>query len=281
MTDPANPVNYDRMTVPLVIFSDLDGTLLDHETYGFEAAKPAFEILKARGIPLVLASSKTAVEIATLREKMGFTHCPAIIENGSGLLPAGPFDTKSIDQTVYKKLRNTVQALPPHLRRLYQGFGDWTVAEITAKTGLPTHEAQQASKRQFSEPGLWSGTEKELASFIQHLTNHNISARHGGRFLTLSYGGTKGVKMGQILDRYTTDTTRPPSLALGDAPNDIEMLEAADIGVIIKNPHGTKIAPLQGEQTGTIRRSDKPGPEGWAYSVLSILHEMNLYSYKA
>lgn len=73
----------------LVVFSDLDGTLLDHETYSWQPARPALERMKGLGIPLILASSKTAIEIADLRAQMGFSHCPAIVENGAGLLRAG------------------------------------------------------------------------------------------------------------------------------------------------------------------------------------------------
>jgi hypothetical protein len=49
-----------------VVFSDLDGTLLDHETYSFDAARPGLDALKSRGIPLILASSKTRAEMQDL-----------------------------------------------------------------------------------------------------------------------------------------------------------------------------------------------------------------------
>ena len=71
------------MTRRMIVFSDLDGTLLDHETYSFEPARPALDRLKREGHVLVLASSKTAAEIAPLRDAMGFSHCPAIVENGA------------------------------------------------------------------------------------------------------------------------------------------------------------------------------------------------------
>jgi phosphoglycolate phosphatase-like HAD superfamily hydrolase len=47
LTAPAPP----KRLFPIV-FSDLDGTLLDHETYLFDAAQPALNALKARDIPL-------------------------------------------------------------------------------------------------------------------------------------------------------------------------------------------------------------------------------------
>ena len=56
-------------TPAFVVFSDLDGTLLDHSTYSWKAAAPALAALRDRGIPLILASSKTSAEIAESRLK--------------------------------------------------------------------------------------------------------------------------------------------------------------------------------------------------------------------
>ena len=55
----------------MLVFTDLDGTLLDHNDYGYGPALPALTELKARDIPLVLASSKTAAEIAPLHHDLG------------------------------------------------------------------------------------------------------------------------------------------------------------------------------------------------------------------
>ncbi|MGA0327631.1 MAG: hypothetical protein ACO3OK_11595, partial [Limisphaerales bacterium] len=41
-----------------VVVTDLDGSLLDHHTYSFEAALPALSVLKEEGIPLILNTSK-------------------------------------------------------------------------------------------------------------------------------------------------------------------------------------------------------------------------------
>jgi mannosyl-3-phosphoglycerate phosphatase len=63
-------------------------------------------------------------------------------------------------------------------------------------------------------------------------------------------------------------------MALGDAPNDIAMLEAADTGVIVANPHGAGIAKLPGESAGWIRRTALPGPDGWNEAVLDMIEHM-------
>lgn len=46
-----------------VIFSDLDGTLLDSQTDSFQAAEPTLLALRKQGTPLVLSTSKTRVKV--------------------------------------------------------------------------------------------------------------------------------------------------------------------------------------------------------------------------
>ena len=67
-----------------IIFSDLDGTLLDHKTYTFEPASEALSVLKSRKIPLILSSSKTKAEIERIQSKLTLKE-PFIFENGSGV----------------------------------------------------------------------------------------------------------------------------------------------------------------------------------------------------
>jgi HAD superfamily hydrolase (TIGR01484 family) len=75
----------------LIIFTDLDGTLLDYSTYSFEPALPALQLLKERDIPFIICSSKTKKEIEYYRKKIGNNH-PFISENGGGIfIPKGYF----------------------------------------------------------------------------------------------------------------------------------------------------------------------------------------------
>ena len=258
---------------PAIVFTDLDGTLLDHATYSFDAAKPALALLKQRAIPLILASSKTAAEIADLRARVGFSDCPAIVENGAGILESEGAVGSRNNEVIHHKLVDLLNSLPQRLREQFSGFSDWSAAELARRTGLPEAAATNAAKRRFSEPGIWSGSERERREFETLLAEKGIAARQGGRYLTLSFGATKADRMREIVNRYSQDGKRPRVIALGDAPNDIEMLEAADTGVIVANPHGSPLPELAGETKGRIRRTVRPGPEGWNESVLRILEE--------
>ncbi len=257
-----------------IVFSDLDGTLLDHATYAYAPARPALDRMKALGMPLILASSKTAQEIAALRRELGFEHCPAIVENGAGVMPPGPLDA-GLASDAYHRLRVALAALPHDLRQAYAGFGDWSAEEVARHTGLDIDQARMARARQYSEPGLWSGSEDALRDFLAVLGEQGIAARRGGRFLTLSFGSSKADRMDEIAASLNgAPGARPIALALGDAPNDMEMLEHADRGVIIANPASPGLPPLAGETTGRITRSILEGPAGWNDAVLRFLEEL-------
>lgn len=256
--------------LPLLVFTDLDGTLLCHETYSWTDARPALSALKRTGAGVVLASSKTAPEMAPLRADMGLTEWPAIVENGSGILPPQTLGTAQASE--YEAIRAALDNLPTEMREKFLGFGDMSVAQVCDATGLPAADAALARRRSYSEPGLWRGSDDERTIFMDALARNRITAREGGRFLTLSFGQTKADRMAEITAQYAPRHT----IALGDAPNDVEMLEAADYAVIVGNPHHTPLPLLQGEPSDRVIRTQRPGPEGWNAAVLELIGRLQL-----
>lgn len=253
----------------LIVFSDLDGTLLDHGNYSHAAAAAALARLRQLRVPLIFASSKTAAEIIPLREELGFDHCEAIVENGSGILGAHGENTSTENR--YLLIRQVLDRLPASIRAQYQGFADWSAQRVSDFTGLSLAEAENARKRRFSEPGLWLGGEEDKASFVEAVTAMGLTVQQGGRFLTLSFGGNKAERMMEIAARHAKEGRRPFVLALGDAPNDLAMIEQADLGVIIPNPAHSGIPQCKGEARGSIIRAEAAGPKGWNQVITSLL----------
>ena len=252
----------------LIVFTDLDGTLIDHDTYSFAPAKPALEALKLQSAGLVLASSKTAAEVIQLRQQVGAEDWPAIIENGAGLL--APRATEFPDSSEYHTVLSALASVPRDLRKLFLGFGDVSVEQVSKMTGLSGEAAALAKGRSFSEPGMWSGTAAQKEEFLAALAEHGVTAQQGGRFLTLSLGKNKVDQMRAIVKTYAPRHT----IALGDAPNDVAMLEAADIGIVVANPARAPLPRLKTEDAGRIVRTTQAGPTGWNVAILDALKSL-------
>lgn len=244
----------------LLVITDLDGTLLEHQTYDSTPAHPMLARLACAGVPVVLASSKAAAEIVPLQERLGLSRWPAVVENGAAL-SGGAFD-----DSAYRRIRAVLRGLAAPFR----GFGDMSDAEVARITDLPEADAARARRRAHSEPGLWTGDAADLDAFLSALREHGIHAQQGGRFLTLSDGSTKADRMADLRARFGPDVV----IALGDAPNDADMLMAADRGVIVRNAHGPGLPLLAGEEAGRILRSRAQGPAGWAEGLGRVLADL-------
>src|SRR4030042_950735 len=78
----------------ILVFTDLDGTLLDHRTYSFEPARPALRIMRESDIPLIICTSKTRAEVQEIRAALGNID-PFIVENGGAIfVPEGYFSVE-------------------------------------------------------------------------------------------------------------------------------------------------------------------------------------------
>ncbi|WP_192954702.1 HAD-IIB family hydrolase [Gallaecimonas mangrovi] len=243
-----------------VVVTDLDGTLLDHHSYSWQAAKPALERLAAMQVPVVLNSSKTRAEIRELREQLALSW-PFIAENGA-ILDWGDGHFEG-----FAEPRQQLLTVLGQLRQqgfAFEGFADWDLATIVEKTGLDAHSAKLASEREFTEPLLWLGDDPGKWAFQQALAGHQLQAQQGGRFLSVMGQYSKGAAIAALRERYPGATI----IALGDSPNDAPMLDVADIAVVIKSARSEQLMP---KAPSTIRTTS-PGPEGWNQAIQDILN---------
>ena len=269
-----------------IIFTDLDGTLLDFHTYSFDLALPALAHIKTLEIPLIICSSKTRAEIEFYRSKLDNTH-PFISENGGGIfIPEGYFNeavlkgisTESAGNYVLIRLGASYNDLREALGKLraqgFQvvGFGDMSVDEVSVVTGLSFEEAHISKERDFDEPFINEGPKDDVPLILESIQKMQFKYTRG-RFFHILGNSDKGKSVETLTQLYRKQFSEITTIALGDNPNDVPMLKVVDIPVVVMEHDRTYnqevLKNIQGDKK--LIRADGVGPEGWNKAVFSLL----------
>jgi mannosyl-3-phosphoglycerate phosphatase len=236
-----------------IVFTDVDGTLLDHDTFSYRSAEEGLALLRGSGIPLVLVSSKTLPELTKLHSELSLTS-PIIFENGGGIYWTGEAEREPIEYTGM-----TVSQLVEYVPLL--------------RKGLPPESARLSRQRTASLPFIFTNGRKiggdELRSINGFLHPLGLAVAKGGRFYYfLSNSSDKGKAVKKIIEYYgQKHQCAIRTIGIGDSENDIPMFRAVDIPVVVKKNDGTTLV------TGLpdIKVADGIGPAGFTEAVKSII----------
>jgi len=260
----------------LVVITDLDGTMLDQQTYSYELSLAAIERLRDLEIPLVLCSSKTAAEIISLQRELELKE-PFICETGGAIyLPQNyfPFPIAKLkhrrlaDVIEFGKrifyLRQSLQAAALDCGATVKHFGNMTFQEIISRTGLTLEQAIHARQREYDEP-FWieSG---DAAALCASLQAQGLTVTRGDRFYHVTGGHDKGSAVRKLIALYRRKYASVVALGLGNSANDLPLLRESDIAFLVRNPDGhwdTEVI----EQLPNVERSKAIGPQGWREAV--------------
>jgi mannosyl-3-phosphoglycerate phosphatase len=261
-----------------ILFTDLDGTLLDLDTYSFEASAPAVAKLQNEGIPVIFCSSKTKAEQEQLRSQLSVKD-PFISENGSAIfIPTGYFKTVEItherigDYLVIKLgqsddlILSTIAEYRSKFPFSYWGYQDLTLSEICEITGLNELAAQKAMDRDFSETLIKGNFDAiEFHHFKLAMELRGIGCVQGSKFVTImGKYADKGRAVKLLQQLYATNWgNEVTSIGIGDSNNDLPMLEAVDRPFLVKKPSGK----WHSTDLPQVTHIDGVGAKGW-YKVV-------------
>ena len=240
----------------IVVVSDLDGTLLDHDNYRFEEVLPTLDRMKDLGLELVINTSKTKSEWLVLQKELAISG-PFIVENGSAL-----YHQEGVN--IYGSQRHEVLQVLDLYRGdfLFKGFHEAHLEEIIEWTGLERAAALRAACREYSEPLVWMDCATKEKEFCRLIREHGMRTHRGGRFLHVLGDTDKG----KPLSFFKNDVIL---IALGDRPNDLEMLREAQIGVIVASSDGYFL-----EAKEPFMRTSQTGPRGWVEAMSHLLNQI-------
>ncbi|HZA57040.1 MAG TPA: HAD-IIB family hydrolase [Candidatus Udaeobacter sp.] len=264
----------------LVIVSDLDGTLLDRQTYSYEASLPTLRKLQALRIPLVFCSSKTRSEMEPLWHELELKD-PFIVENGGAIFFLPDYFPFPIENAKVRgkfhilELGERLDVLRPALLEGAQNhhvsirsFGEMTVQEISQLTGLPRKNAQAASEREYDEPFIVR--QINYGRLFTALRTKGFRITQGDRFFHLSRGSDKGKATRKVLELYRRIHPAIRSVGLGDSGPDLPMLREVETPILIRKSDRSWDSTITQNLAG-IKKTMKLGPAGWSEAVEQIL----------
>jgi mannosyl-3-phosphoglycerate phosphatase len=279
-----------------IVFTDLDGTLLDYDGYTWAAAGAAVRELLRCGGSIVFCSSKTLAEQRVYRRDLGIRD-PMIVEDGSAVvIPRGYFPERidlgmepwgragSCDLLVLGVGRHLVLERLRELRETegiaLRGYSDMTLQEVRDMTGLDEAAAGRARTRDFSETVHVEGGTQEwrrLMGALEMRGLHTFGCGPTGTVVGL--GADKGRAVELLTDLYRqaalepgVGRTGPLTVGIGDAANDVPMLRAVDRAFLVERPGGGWVDV----EVRDLERVEGVGPVGWSRAVTGLLAAQGL-----
>ena len=262
-------------TMKTIVFTDLDGTFLNHDDYSFAASEVALDKIFLKEIPLVFTTSKTKIEVEQLQQKVGIKE-PFIVENGAALfIPKNykGFDFSFLDNfeeyyilqlgVFYNQILDFYEMYKGQFDMI--GFSDMSISDVMKHTGLSLADAEMAKQRNFTEPFLL-GKVDEINRLEELAAEHQLKITKGGRFYHLigeNQDKGRAVNMSiAIFEEVYNDKVR--SIGLGDGQNDVPLLNNVDVPISIQNNEGSYVDVLNSK----LQKSSYKGAKGWNEMIL-------------
>jgi mannosyl-3-phosphoglycerate phosphatase len=272
-----------------LIFTALEGALVDPRTDSFADAEEALSVLGRRKIAYILLTTRTREEIEPIRRKLGHTH-PFISENGGGIyFPDGYFSVRipgvvragrylSIAQgKPYADVCEALDDIAEECAVGVAGFHHMSVREIAENTGQRVREAELARAREFDEPFYFtSADEKAIARFVEAARARGYDVRQGSTFWHLSSkcDTARAVRTVAGLFRQATHT-KLRLVGVGACETDLPWLRAVEQPILLPDSCDADLSPghpaESSARTRAVATGDAPGPAGWNRTILNVI----------
>ncbi len=264
----------------IIVFTDLDGTLLDHSTYSYDEAEKALNSLRERRVPLVLCSSKSRDEIKVYRDKLS-NNDPFISENGGAIYIPEEYGLKcDFDRaedgyfvieigSEYINLLGVFEKVKKNTGINLKTIKEFTVDELIGLTGLSREEAFLAQKREYILPFIIDGEQADTENVKREIQSLGFNYTEGVRFVYLMGENDKGKAVKNLVEIFSKNLpeSKIVTVGLGDSLNDFPMLEAVNKAILVRKESGNYEDRIKVE--GLVY-ADGIGPVGWNKAVLDL-----------
>ena len=264
----------------VIIFTDLDGSLLNHDNFEFDSIKPFIVKCIENNIQIIPNTSKTKCEVEYFCNQLGI-NLPFIVENGSAIYNSDLLfsncemknKTLILSRTSEEILEVFQNKIPLSFRRKCLFLSDMDTGQQTKVLGLKEENISFALNRLFSIPFVFDGSLEIKNEFKMLFNELDIKIHEGGRILNICDNCSKGDAMKIILEKLTNNTKKKyHSIVVGDSSNDISMLKLSNQPCVVPLPNKDHMKNLK---IKNIIIAKDFAPQGWREVVLKSLQKIN------
>ena len=259
----------------ILIFTDLDGSLLDKETFKFDVIKDYFNELVRNGIIIIPNSSKTEAELLDFNEQNNLD-LSFIAENGSSIHKLNKIHQNLPDKIIISRTIDEIRNIYEENISLDFENKITHILELEREKqqkilGLPLSKVKLAIKRDHSLPIKFNGIEIEKNEFIKIMKNSGLTIQTGGRIMNVCDNVNKSKAMSralQLIRKQLDDEII--TIGVGDNENDIEMIKQTDYPCLVKNENfDSSLINID-----NLIKSDEPSPKGWSDVIKTALQKI-------
>ena len=255
----------------IIIFTDLDGSLLDRDSFKFDQIKNYLKNLIDDGIIIIPNTSKTEKETKEFINELG-SEVPFISENGSSIHGLNLINTNFPNKIVLSRDKQELikifnSKIPKELQDKCKFVSNMNSKQQSDIFGLKDNKLKNALDRKYTIPFLFEGNKIEKNRLFKILRSSSLTMQEGGRVINLGDNTNKLKSMNQVIKIYKKLENKIKVIAVGDNFNDLDMLRNCDLPCLVFNDQ------FKQDQIyiDNLIVSDKPSPEGWADVIKSAL----------
>ena len=255
----------------VVIFTDLDGSLLHRDTFKFDTIKNYILSLVDQGIIIIPNSSKTEKEIEKFNEELG-VDLPYISENGSSIHGLNLINHNFPNKIILSREKNELQKIfnekiPGQLKDKCIQISKINKKEQEKIFGQKDSKLKDALDRKYTLPFLFRGDKNEKNKLLKILNSNSLTLQEGGRVLNLCDNINKVKSMNRVIKILKKTEDKIKTIAVGDNYNDLDMLKNCDIPCLVFNDK----FKLDQINIDNLIFSNEASPEGWADVIKKAL----------
>ena len=190
----------------LIIFTDLDGSLLHRDNFKFDQIKDFIKSLIDKGIIIIPNTSKTEKEVEEFITELG-SDLPFIAENGSSIHGLNLINSNFPNKIVLSRDKQELieifnSKVPENLKAKCKFISKMNLKEQTNVFGLRDNHLKNALNREYTIPFLFEGDKIEKNKLLKILRSSSLTMQEGGRVLNLGDNTDKVKSMNQVLKIY-------------------------------------------------------------------------------